>query len=309
MNKIPVIIDCDPGHDDAIALLLAFSSDKLDVRAVTVVGGNQTLEKTANNALKVLSLIGIDPSIPVARGAAGPILKELEVAESIHGESGMDGPQLPEPTLRCVPEPAVVVMERVLRESAEPVTLIPCGPLTNIAALLLAHPELKPKIARISLMGGGAFYGNTTPAAEFNIWQDAEAASVVFSAGIPLTMHGICTTRMGYVEQKDIEAWRTLGRAGKFAAELMDFFTKFDREHGLPFSIHDANAVAWVIDPSLYRTERYNVQVDINGGVTRGCTVTDMRGHSPLERNVDVVMGVERERFVALLTDAFRRLG
>ncbi len=305
--KKPVIIDCDPGHDDAIAIMLAKASEKLDILAISIVGGNQTLPKTTENALKVLEVISAD--IPVVVGAAKPMFATLVPSPEVHGESGMDGPVLNTPKLKPVDENCYAFLADKILCSKEKVTLIPCGPLTNIAILFLTYPEVKDKIERISLMGGGAYYGNTTPTAEFNIWEDPEAADIVFRSGIPITMHGICTTRMGYVMQDDIEKWRNLSNSGKFAAELMDFFTLYTREHNLPFSIHDANAVAWVIDPDIYTTEHRNVEIDLIGERTRGCTVTDFRDYDDKVKNVDVVVDVNREKFVSMLTEAFKKLG
>lgn len=187
---LPVILDCDPGHDDAIALILALASPELKVLAVTTSAGNQTQEKTLNNALRILTLLGRD-DIPVAAGAPKPLARELIIADNVHGESGLDGPTLPDPAFAPQAMTALELMVKCLRESPEPVTLVPTGPLTNIALLLAAHPELKPNIARIVLMGGAAGAGNWTPAAEFNIYVDPEAADMVFQSGIPITMCGL----------------------------------------------------------------------------------------------------------------------
>ena len=311
MNKIPVIIDCDPGHDDAIALAVAFASEKLDIRAVTTVGGNQTLDKTTANALKVLSFLGVK-DVPVAMGAAEPLGGPLKVAANVHGDSGMDGPQLPDAEITCSELSAIELMEKVITESKEPVTLIPMGPLTNIAGFLVSCPHLAKKISRISLMGGGAMFGAWTPSAEFNVWQDPEAAFIVFSSGIPITMHGIDNTRRAFVTDEDIEKFRTCGRVGAFAAELMDFFTQYTRAKGLPFGIHDANAVAWVIDPSIYETVEGHVEVDLYGSKTRGCTVVDIRSNWAKSLRIgkpvtDIAMGVDRERFVDLLINSFKK--
>lgn len=186
---LPVILDCDPGHDDAIALILALASPELKVLAVTTSAGNQTPDKTLNNALRILTLLGRD-DIPVAAGAPKPLARELIIADNVHGESGLDGPKLPDPAFAPQAMTGLELMAKCLRESPEPVTLVPTGPLTNIALLLAAHPELKGKIARIVLMGGTAGAGNWTPAAEFNIYVDPEAADMVFKSGIPITMCG-----------------------------------------------------------------------------------------------------------------------
>ena len=179
-HRIPVLLDGDPGHDDAIAWMLAATG--LDIRGVSSAAGNQTIEKTTRNALRICTLLGI--RAPVAMGLARPLLSEALTAPSVHGVSGLDGPALPEPDREAAPERAPEQMARLLRESAEPLTIVATAPLTNVAALLLAHPELKANIAGISLMGGGLAHGNWTPAAEFNILADPEAADVVFSPGV-----------------------------------------------------------------------------------------------------------------------------
>ena len=188
-KPIPVILDGDPGHDDAIAWVLAKASPCLDIRAVTSVCGNQTIEKTTYNARRIMALIGLD--VPVAKGDPRPLLAEPIIAPVVHGQSGLDGPPLPEPAGELSPLSAVELMAQIIADSEEPVTIVPTGPLTNVAKLLLAHPDLKPKIAHISLMGGGVKMGNWTPAAEFNILVDPHAARLVFRSGIPITMAGL----------------------------------------------------------------------------------------------------------------------
>ena len=188
LKKIPVILDGDPGHDDAIAWVLARASRELDILAVTSCCGNQTIEKTTYNALRVCTLIRLDA--PVGKGCPHPLLNDVMNAPSVHGESGLDGPALPEPVFAPSELPAPELMAKVLREAKEPVTIVATGPQTNVAALLLAHPELKGKIARISLMGGGIATGNWTPAAEFNILVDPEAAKIVLPPASPSRWRG-----------------------------------------------------------------------------------------------------------------------
>ncbi len=306
-KKIPVIIDCDPGHDDAIAIMLAKASDKLDILAISIVGGNQTLTKTTENAIKVLEVLGADT--PVAVGAAKPMFADLAPYIKSTDKNEADGYDLNSSKIKPVGKNCYEFLAEKILSSKEKVTLIPCGPLTNIAILFLTYPEVLDNIERISLMGGGAYYGNITPMAEFNIWQDPEAADIVFRSGIPITMHGICTTRMAHITQNDIESWRELSIGGRFAAELMDAYTMQRKDKNIPIPIHDANAVAWVIDPDIYITEHRNVEIDLSGAKTRGCTVTDFRDYDEKIKNVDVVVEVNREKFVSMLTDAFKKLG
>ncbi len=302
----PVIIDCDPGHDDAIALLLAFASDKIDVKAVTIVAGNQTLEKTLNNALKVLSFANID--VPVAKGFEKPLMRDLIIAPEVHGESGLDGPELPEPTLKPSDLSAIELIAKVLRESDEKVTLIPTGALTNIARFLLCYPELKDKIERISLMGGACFGGNWTPAAEFNILVDPEAADIVFKSGIPITMCGLDVTHKALIYAEDIERIRSLGgKVAVMVAELLDFFSEFHLDTGFEGSpLHDPCAVAWVIDPSIIETKKLNVAIETKGQHTLGATVVDYYDVLGKEKNVDVAFDIDRERFVDMLVEAMK---
>src|SRR5580704_5980786 len=221
----PIIIDCDPGHDDAIALLLAAASPELELVGVTTVAGNQTIEKTTLNALKVLELAGVD--CPVAAGAAGPLVRTRSVAAHVHGESGLDGPDLPAPTGSAIDLHAVGFMAERIRERRGELTLVPTGPLTNIALLLALEPDARPE--RIVLMGGSVGEGNRTPAAEFNVWADPEAARRVFESGIDVTMIGLDVTHRAYITLEETETLRAAGRVGKVAAELLDFYAHWHR--------------------------------------------------------------------------------
>jgi pyrimidine-specific ribonucleoside hydrolase len=302
-------MDCDPGHDDAIALVLAHASPEINILAVTTSAGNQTIEKTTLNARKVLSFLGSD--VPVARGASKPLFRELIIAPQVHGESGLDGPSLPEPRLPESPLSAVELAARTLRDSPVPVTLVPTGALTNVAALFLSHPELKPKIGRISLMGGSAIGGNWTAAAEFNILVDPEAAHIVFNAGIPVTMCGLDVTHKALVTRADTERFRAIGgRCSTMVAELLDFFVKFHEANfdfgGSP--LHDPCAVAWLVDPSIFASRKAHVDVECRGSHTIGATVADFTGQSGRPMNVDVVMDLDLKRFIDMLDAALRRL-
>lgn len=305
--RIPVIIDCDPGHDDAIALLMAFASDRLDVKAVTVVAGNQTLPKTLNNALRVLSFAGID--VEVAPGAEKPLVRGLVTAPEVHGESGLDGPSLPAPTLRPSSRPAWEAIADIVRRSPQKVTLIPLGPLTNIATALLTAPDIRENIARITLMGGTARDGNWSPTAEFNILVDPEAARIVFHSGIPITMIGLDVTHKAQLYAEDVEALRAMGgRVPRMVAELMDFYSLFHERFGFRGSpLHDPCAVAAVIDPSVVDTRHLYVDVETRGELTTGQTVVDFYGVTGRPANVDVGLDIDRERFVGMLFEAMRR--
>lgn len=304
--RTPVIIDCDPGHDDAIALLLAFASQMLDVKAVTIVAGNQTQEKTLNNALKVLSFAGVD--VPVAKGDDKPLMRDLIIAPEVHGDSGLDGPELPESNLKAVDMSAIELIAKTVRESDKKVTLIPTGALTNIAKFLLCYPELKEKIERISLMGGACFGGNWSPAAEFNILVDPEAADIVFKSGIPITMSGLDVTHKALIYDEDIERIRNVGgKVAVMVAELLDFFSKFHMDMGFKGSpLHDPCAVAWVIDPSIMTTKKLHVDIETKGEHTLGATVVDYYDVLKKEKNVDVAFDIDRERFVEMLVEAMK---
>ncbi len=308
MKKIPIIMDCDPGHDDAIAIILACASDKIDVRGITTVGGNQTIEKTTNNALRVLRFI--DKDIPVAKGANNPIRRELEIAESVHGDSGLDGPELPQPTQEALEISAFELMAQIIEKSDEKITLVPTGPLTNIAIFLLAYPHLKSKIERISLMGGAAIGGNWTAAAEFNILVDPEAADIVFKSGIPITMAGLDVTHKAKVYPEDIaKIKRQGGKVAVLVAELLEFFIRFHRDIcGWDFApLHDPCAIAWLINPDMFTSKKLNVMIDTDGEHTTGCTVTDFYGNNKQEANVDVLLDVDRFQFIDMLIEAVNK--
>jgi inosine-uridine nucleoside N-ribohydrolase len=300
----PILLDCDPGHDDAIALLLALGSDELELRGVTTVAGNQTVEKTTANAIRVLELAGRG-EIPVAAGADRPLVREPRVAANVHGETGLDGPDLPRPRAEPAQEHAV----DFLAERLEGVTLLATGPLTNVALLLARHPEARPE--RIVLMGGAIAEGNVTPAAEFNIWADPEAAARVFASGIDVTMVGLDVTHKALVTAARAEQLRQAGRIGKVVAELLDFYGLFHREvYGFDGSpIHDAVAVAHVIDPTLLTTASVNVQVDCESQLCRGRTVVDLWRRTGLEPNAYVATEIDGDRFLGLLQERLARLG
>jgi inosine-uridine nucleoside N-ribohydrolase len=302
--SVPIFLDCDPGHDDAIALLLALGSDEVELRGVTTVAGNQTLEKTTANAIRVLELVGRG-DIPVAAGAERPLVREPRVAANVHGETGLDGPDLPPPRGKPEGEHAVDYLAGRIAGA----TLVATGPLTNLALLLARHPHARPE--RIVLMGGAIAEGNVTPAAEFNIWADPEAAARVFTSGIDVTMVGLDVTHQALVTHAHAEELRGAGRVGAVIAELLEFYGVFHGEvYGFDGSpVHDAVAVAHVIDPTLLETRHVNIQVDCQSELCRGRTVVDVWRRTGLEPNAQVAVGIDAERFLALLHQRLARLG
>lgn len=317
-KKTPIIIDCDPGHDDAMAILWALASPQLELRAVTTVAGNQTIEKVTNNAIKVLTKAGrLD--IPVAMGAKAPLIRKLVVGgEVVHGSSGLEGPVLPECGFAPSKLTALELLIQTLEEAKEKITLIPIGPLTNIATLLIVRPDLKEKIERLSIMGGGAYMGNWTPAAEYNIWADPEAAKVVFNAGLPIIMAGLDVTHKAYITREENEELRAQGNElSVFAAELIDYFSRYHYEvEGFPgCTMHDPTAVAALLYPEIFTGITCNVDVETTGELTTGMTVVDTIGYKEkifgekVEKNTTVLFGVDRPKYVKAFLEAMKALG
>ena len=302
--SIPILLDCDPGHDDAIALLLALASPEVELLGVTTVAGNQTLDKTTANAIRVLELAGRG-EVPVAAGADRPLVRDRHVAANVHGESGLDGPDLPPPKGTSVDAHAI----DFLAEHLAGATLVATGPLTNVALLLARYPDARPE--RLVLMGGAIAEGNVTPAAEFNIWADPEAAARVFASGLDVTMVGLDVTHRALVTRAHAEQLRGAGRIGRFVAELLDFYGVFHREvyrfDGSP--VHDAVALAQVIRPDLLELEQLNVRVDCESELCRGRTVVDVWRRTGLEPNANVAVGIDSQAFLDLLLERLARLG
>jgi inosine-uridine nucleoside N-ribohydrolase len=298
----PILLDCDPGHDDAMALLLALASPEVEVRAVTTVAGNQTLPKVTANAIRVLDLAGAD-HIPVAAGADRPLLgRGGKVASDVHGETGLDGPDLPPPSREPESGHAVELLARFLRDG--PHTLVPIGPLTNIALLLALHPELMERIERIVLMGGAIAEGNVTPAAEFNVWVDPEAAARVLNSGLDVTMVGLDVTHRALLTTERVERLRSEGgRAAAVVADLHAFYSRFHarvyRFDGAP--VHDALAMAHVFRGDLVTTEHLPVEVDTGDGPSRGRTLVDRWQRTGATPNAHVAVDVDGPAFIELL--------
>jgi inosine-uridine nucleoside N-ribohydrolase len=304
---IPIILDCDPGHDDAIALLLALASPEVELLGVTTVHGNQTLERTTQNAIRVLDLVG-RTDVPVAAGADRPLIRELVVASHVHGESGLDGPALPPASRTALDEHAITFLERTIAANATPVTLVATGPLTNVAQLL--EQTGGANLERIVLMGGSIAEGNMTPAAEFNIWADPEAAAVVFASSLDTTMIGLDVTHRAVTTPAVQERLRQMGELGTFVAGLIDFFAVYHRDtygwEGAP--IHDAVAVAHVIRPGLVTTVQRNVEIELVSELCRGRTVVDRWSRTERPRNAHVGIDLDAAAFFDLLVERIATL-
>jgi inosine-uridine nucleoside N-ribohydrolase len=303
--KHKIILDCDPGHDDAIAILLAAHHPNIELLAITTVGGNQTVTKTANNALKVCSLANIQ-TVPIAKGMDRPLVRAPRHAAHIHGESGLDGPNVPEARLKLVSEHAVDLLIDLLLHSDGDITLVPTGPLTNIAMAMLREPAIIPKIQAISLMGGAVGQGNITPAAEFNIWVDPEAASIVFQCGRPVTMIPLEVTHRALATEQVITRLRSANRTtANFAADLLLFFAdRYRAVFGFAAPpVHDPCAVARVIDPELVPTSSMHVDIEVKGEFTAGRTVCDTYRVLGEPANIQVGQDLNVERFWDMVID------
>jgi inosine-uridine nucleoside N-ribohydrolase len=305
-----ILIDCDPGHDDMMAIMVAVASPELDLLGVTTVAGNQTGEKTYLNALKTLTLIGAT-EIPVARGADKPLFRELRVAPEIHGVSGLDGADLPEPGFQGVQQHAVDFLIQTIMESGTSLVLVPTGPLTNVALAMLKDPRITTKLERIVLMGGAVFDSNVTPAAEFNIYVDPAAAKVVFGSGVPLTMVGLDVTNKALFGFEDIERLAAMnGKVSRVVAPLLKFFAQANKDifgfEGAP--LHDALAVAHLIKSEVIGTRKMNVEIETDGELTRGRTVADVYGITGRPANTDVALEVDKDLFKELLFQAIETL-
>jgi inosine-uridine nucleoside N-ribohydrolase len=307
---VPVLLDCDPGHDDAMAILLALASPEVEVLGLTTVAGNQTLPKTTANALRVLEFVE-RADIEVAAGADRPLLRELGVAADVHGETGLDGPDLPPPAGTPVAAHAVDFLAERLTAAPGPITLVPTGPLTNIALLLARYPDVVAKIERVVLMGGAIAEGNVTPAAEFNIWADPEAAARVFASGLDITMVGLDVTHRALLTDAHATRLRAAGRVGTLVAELHAFYSRVHRErygwNGAP--VHDAMALAHVVRPGLVTTLERNVEIDCESQLCRGRTVVDLWQRTGRPANAHVATEVDAAAFLDLLIERYASLG
>ncbi len=307
-----IIIDTDPGQDDALALLLAFASPELDVLGITAVAGNVPLALTEVNARKICELAG-RPDAKVFAGADRPLMRPLITAEHVHGKTGLDGPDLPEPAMPLQKQHAVdFIIETLRDEEPGSVTLCALGPLTNIAHVLIRAPELAPRIREIVLMGGGFFEGgNITPTAEFNIYVDPQAAQIVLQSGVPVVILPLDVTHKVLTTAKRVDRFRAMGtRSGDASVALLEFFERFDEEKygsdGGP--LHDPNVIAWLLKPELYGGRHCNVIVDAANELTLGMTVVDWWGVTDRSKNAFYIRDVDDKGFFDLLIDRISHL-
>ncbi len=307
-----IVIDTDPGQDDAVAILLALASPELDVLGITAVAGNVPLALTEKNARKVCELAG-RPGTKVFAGAVHPLVRQLVTAEQVHGRTGLDGPDLPEPAMKLQDQHAVdFIVETLMREAPGSVTLCPLGPLTNIALAMNREPRIVPRIGEIVLMGGGFFEGgNTTPAAEFNIYVDPHAADVVFRSGVKLTMMPLDVTHKALTTAPRVAAFRDLGTpVGEAVAQMLEFFERFDEEkygtEGGP--LHDPCVIAFLLKPELFRGRDVNVSIETMSDLTMGMTVVDWWGVTKRPKNAHVMRDIDADGYFALLTERIGKL-
>jgi purine nucleosidase len=312
MTARPIVLDCDPGHDDALAILLALASPvELEVLAVTAVAGNVPLALTATNARKVCALAG-RADVPVYAGCERPLVRPLETAEYVHGQSGLDGAELPEPAAPLAPGHAADAIIEILRaRPAGTATLCPTGPLTNVALAMIKAPDIVPRIREVVLMGGAIGLGNVTPSAEFNIYVDPHAARVVFESGAPLVMHGLDATHQALCTPKHVEAIRAAGtEVARVVAGWLEFYNRYDRrladDPGGP--MHDPCVIAYLLRPELFAGRACRVDIETTGEVTLGRTVVDWRDRLGRPPNAMVINRVDAEGFFALLTERLGRL-
>jgi purine nucleosidase/pyrimidine-specific ribonucleoside hydrolase len=310
-GSIPIIHDCDPGHDDAIAMLLAVQSPRIDLRGVTTTFGNCSVDDATRNAMRVLTLARATAT-PIARGAAGPLVGEADLGNYVHGKSGLDGPNLPEPRMEVSALTATKLMMDIISSSVEPVTIVATGPITNLAQLLLDHPQIKSRIAHIIFMGGSTERGNHTPTAEFNTYADPEALALVLACGLPVSMVGLNLTHQALATPAIVEKMRAMNHeTGRIAAEWMGFFGSSYRSIWKFASppVHDPCTVASLIRPDLITWRECFVAVETRGEWTRGTTVVDLHGRYRKAANARVAMELDVEGYWELVLSAIDALG
>ena len=298
--KQPIIIDTDPGIDDAAAISFALNHPEFDLKMISTVNGNVGIEKTTANALKIKRFFNSD--VPVHRGASQPLLSAIVDASEVHGESGMEGytfPEINESDLDSTH--AVEAMRDILLKSETPITLIPIGPLTNIALLLMTYPEVKAYIKEIVLMGGSASRGNVTPLAEFNIYCDPEAAQIVFNSGLPITMIGLDVARSSSLTHETINELKSINETGKMLHQLFKHYRGDDFEKGI--NVYDAYTLLYLLHPEHFVVREADVQIETDGKLTKGASVVDFKSQFP---NTTVVMSVQANIFKQMFIDALK---
>ncbi|MEU7159772.1 nucleoside hydrolase [Streptomyces chrestomyceticus] len=307
-----IILDCDPGHDDAIAMLLAYGNPDIDLVAVTTVVGNQTLEKVTRNALSVARIAGIT-GVPFAAGSPRPLVRTIENAPEIHGDTGLDGPDLPEPNVELDRRHAVdLIIDTVMSHEPGEITVVPTAGLTNIALAVRKEPRIAERVREVVLMGGGFHEGNWSAVAEFNIVIDPHAAHIVFNERWPVTMVGLDLTHQALATPEVTKKIADVGtKPAQFVLELLDFFRDAYRENqGFEYPpVHDPCAVAYVIDPDVMTVRKAPVDIELTGGLTMGMTVTDFRWPIPEDCRTQVAVKLDHERFWNLVVDALQRIG
>lgn len=312
MSPRPIILDCDPGQDDAMAILLALASaEEIDLLGITAVAGNVPLELTQTNARKICELAG-RTDMPVFAGCSRPILRKLVTAEYVHGKTGLDGTDLPAPTMPLQEAHAVdFIVDTVMARPEGAVTLCPIGPLTNVALAMVKQPAIIPRLREIVLMGGAMAEGNTTPAAEFNIYVDPHAARVVFESGVPITMLGLDVTHQALVTEDRLAAIRDLDTPVTNAVVgLLDFFNRYDRErYAIPGApLHDPCVIAYLLKPELFEGRDCHVAVETESELTMGATLVDWWGMGDKGATARVISAVDADGFFGLLTERLGRL-
>ncbi len=302
-----IILDCDPGHDDAVAIILAGGNPEIELLGITTVGGNQTLPKVTHNTLSVIRVARLT-NVPVYAGCDRPIVRPVEVAEDIHGDSGLDGVELPEPVTQVGDQHAIdYIIDTVMNNEPNTITLVPTGPLTNIAMAVRKEPRIAERVQEVVLMGGGYHEGNWSAVAEFNIIIDPEAAHIVFNEPWPLTMVGLDLTHQALATPEVEDKIRALNtECGEFVIGLMAFFRKAYKENqGFEHPpVHDPCTVAYLIDPTVVTTKKVPLDVELTGTLTLGMTVADFRAPAPPDCNTQVAVKLDHERFWDLVVDA-----
>lgn len=311
VEAVPVLLDCDPGHDDAVAILLALGSPAVRLLGITTTFGNCAVRDATRNALRVLALAGSD--VPVAQGAGGPLVASLQLANYVHGVSGLDGPELPEPFAEPVPDAAVDFLADKLLTAGEPVVVVATGPITNVATLLRDRPDVRPRIREIVFMGGSTERGNHTPTAEFNTYADPEALDIVLRSGVPVRMVGLNLTHQALATPEVVERMSSMPHdLGRTCAAWMGFFGgSYKRiwDFDAP-PVHDPCTIAALIDPEVITWQESFVAVELDGRWTRGTTVVDLHGRYPDQTpNASVAISLDADRYWQLVLDAVDALG